>query len=306
MVVPHLASPVLRRLLEAAGYRIEDRPGVLCASRALDRRALVIVDAPRSPVELESAFPSDAVHRILVYPLDPGDVARGLASERGMEVLDATTLGPALGEILLPGPDAPGIDRGEVDTGEMFAPTTVFPGGERTVHPRLTRADAEAMAGVERSRVTLRLIPFFLAPYRVRPVSAHGGPGASSDHLVAVNALSGRVEVWEPGERDLTDHIDEPHQKLEPQKSAAECRALAEESLRKRHTVSVDHTEQHGGALVIERRKVPPSSGDLKVGPSVLVHVPYWYVESAGGRIVLDAVSGSRALWEEKEDAPLR
>jgi hypothetical protein len=30
------------------------------------------------------------------------------------------------------------------------------------------------------------------------------------------------------------------------------------------------------------------------MGPSVLVHVPYWYIEGADGRIVLDAVTGRR------------
>ncbi|MCI4329032.1 MAG: hypothetical protein L3J86_05555, partial [Thermoplasmata archaeon] len=63
---------------------------------------------------------------------------------------------------------------------------------------------------------------------------------------------------------------------------------------------SVDHTEQHGGAIVIERRKVPPAVDDLRLGQSVLVHVPYWYAEGPDGRLVLDAVTGTRTV----PDAP--
>lgn len=296
---------VLIRLLEAAGYRVEDRPAGLRAVRTKDHRALLLVSAGRSPADLEGEFPADSVHRTIVYPENPGDAARTLASERGYEVVDPSTLGPALGEILLPGPEGPG-GGDAAESAEVLAPATVVPGGDPAVHPRLTREDAEGLAGVDGSRVTLRFVPYFVAPYRVRMTAPHGVRGPIVDHLVAVNALSGRVEVWEPGDRELVDRIDEPHQRLDPQRAPAECRALAEEELVRRHTVSVDHTEQHGGALVIERRKVPPASGDLKIGPSALVHVPYWYIESPQGRIVLDAVTGSRSLPDEREPVPLR
>ena len=304
---PPSPPPILLRLLEAAGYRVEERPGLVRAVRAKDLRAVLLVESSRSPAELEAEFPSAMVHRTIVYPESPGDVARTLASERGIEIVDPSTIGPALGELLLPGPD-PAANRAEVapESGEVVPPATVIPGGDPVVHPRLTREDAVALAGVDDSRVTLRLIPFVVAPYRVRTASPHGARGPVTDHLVAVNALSGRVEVWEPGDRELIERVDEPHQRLDPRKGAGECRALAEEELVRRHTVSVDHTEQHGGALVIERRKVPPGAGDLKIGPSALVHVPFWYIESPQGRIVLDAVNGSRSLPDEREPLALR
>jgi hypothetical protein len=304
----NLASTVsvLRRLLEAAGYRLDDQPDVLSAVRARDHRAVLIVSTHRSPVELDSLFPGDAAHRTIVYPEEPGSVARGLASERGIELLDPSTLGSALGELLLPGPEMRVADEAESPSLPLVPPPLLFPEGERTVRPRLSRNDAEALAGVEGFRSTLRLIPFYVAAYRVRVPTAHGGHRPASDHLVAVNGLSGRTEFWEPGERELIADLDEPHQRLEPQLTEDHVRAIAVDSVRRRHVVSVDHTEQHGGALVIERRRVPPGPDDLALAPSVLVHVPFWYIEGADGRVVLDAVTGARSVPSAPETDALR
>ncbi|HTT34294.1 MAG TPA: hypothetical protein VMH78_00250 [Thermoplasmata archaeon] len=293
---------VLRRLLEAAGYRLEDRTGALRAVRARDHRAVLLLDAVRSPLEVDADFPPDAVHRTIVYPEEPGAVARGIASERGIEIVDPATLGSALGELLLPGPEGPAPDDGESSpTGPLHPPAMLFPEGERTVRPRLERADAEAMAGVEGLRSTLRLVPFFVLPYRVRVATPHGGRTPPADHLVAVHALNGRAEFWEPGERELVGDLDEPHQRLAPEISESHARTIAEDAVRRRHTVSVDHTEQHGGAVVIERRRIPPSLDDLALAPAVLVHVPFWYIEGTDGRVVLDAVTGARGVPPEAE-----
>ncbi len=294
-------TPTLRRLLEAAGYRLEDRSNGLRAVRARDHRAVFLVSGLRSPVEVEGEFPGDVVHRTLVYAEEPGEVARKIAAERGIEVLDPTTLGPALGEILLPGPTGPIGEEEPSARAALEPPATVFPEGERIIVPRLGQAEAEALAGVEGCRYSLRLVPFFVTPYRVRVASAHGGTGATSDHLIAVNALTGHAEVWEAGEREVTGGLEVSSQRLEPELSEEQSRAIAEEAVLKRHTVSVDHSEQHGGALVIERRRVPPGPGDLRLGPTVLLHVPYWYVEGPEGRVVLDAVTGARALPDERE-----
>jgi hypothetical protein len=294
-------SSILRRLLEVAGYRIDDRPAGLRAIRARDHRAVFLVSGPRSPVEIESEFPSDAVHRTLVYAEDPGEAARSIASERGIEVVGPSALGSALGEILLPPPSSGPPDAENGSLAPLDPPATVFPEGERIIRPRLGQAEAEALAGVEGYRYSLRLVPFYVTPYRVRVPSAHGGPGPTSDHLIAVNGLSGHAEVWEAGEREVTGATDVASQRLEPELSEEQSRSIAEEAVRKRHAVSVDHTEQHGGALVIERRRVPPGPDDLKLGPTVLLHVPYWYVESPDGRVVLDAVTGARALPDERE-----
>lgn len=306
MGTPAAMGSVLRRLLEAAGYRLDDRPDVLCAVRARDHRAVLIVGTHRSPVELDGLFPTDAAHRTIVYPDEPGSVARGLASERGIELLDPSTLGSALGELLLPGPEMRVAEEAESPALPLVPPPLVFPEGERTVRPRLPRTDAEALAGVEGFRSTLRLIPFFVAAYRVRVPTAHGGHRPASDHLVAVNALSGRAEFWEPGERELIADLDEPNQRIEPQLGEEQARTIAVDAVRRRHVVSVDHTEQHGGALVIERRRVPPSPDDLALAPSVLVHVPYWYIEGADGRVVLDAVTGARTVPSDPDTDPVR
>ncbi|MCI4337249.1 MAG: hypothetical protein L3K17_08700 [Thermoplasmata archaeon] len=298
---------VLRRLLEAAGYRLEDGPAHLSAVRSRDHRAVLIVNAPRSPVELDALFPSDAAHRTIVYPEEPGSVARALASERGIELLEPSTLGSALGELLLPGPDSAAPEEGEAASAlPLVPPPLLFPEGERTVRPRLGRVDAEALAGVEGFRYTLRLIPFYVSAYRVRVPTPHGGHRPATDHLVAVNALSGRAEFWEPGERELTSDLEEPHQRLEPQLTEEHIRAVAVDSVRRRHVVSIDHTEQHGGALVIERRRVPPGADDLALAPAVLVHVPYWYIEGADGRVVLDAVTGARTVPSDPEPETVR
>lgn len=299
---PDAGTPLLRRLLAAAGYRLTDGPTGLFAARRTDRRYVLLVAGERSPTELEADFPPDAVHKILVYSDDPGPVARGAAAERGMEIIDPATIGPGLGEMLLlppalevPDDETPGA------AAPLVAPDVTFPETERTVKPRLSRQDAEALAGVEGFRYTLRLVPYYLAPYRVRTVTPHGGAAPPTEHWVAVNALGGRVEVWEAGEREFITDVEEPHQRLEPMLQEPDCRGRAERALRRRHTGSVDHTEQHDGAIVIERRRVAPGPDDLKIGAAIVVHAPFWYVEGPQGRVVLDAVTGEKMPTAERE-----
>lgn len=288
----------LRRLFEAAGYRIEDRPQGWVSVRSRDRRAFVAAASLNSPAEFEAWYPSDCIHRVLYYPEEPGEVARRLAASRGIEVLDPSTLGPALGELLLdpvpPTPEGPHAP----DAGGLVAPTLLVPEGANTVRPRIGREEAEALAGGGEMRYTLRLVPHFLAPYRVRAPSPHGGAGAISDHAVAVNALGRRAEIWELQDRELTADLSDPRLRLLPEITESQAVAIAVQAIRRHHTVNVDHTEQHGEAIVIETRRLPPAIGDIQIGPRVLVYVPYWYIEGNDGRVVLDAVTGRRSTDE--------
>lgn len=296
-------SSSLGKLLEAAGYRLEGRGEAVVAVRSRDRRAVVIAASARPPADVEGLFPPDAVHRTIVYDDDPGPVARSAAADRGLEVVDPSTLGSALGELLLPSPvDAAPGDDPSADGYPLEPPFAITPESERTVRPRIARAEAEALAGVDRPRYTLRLVPFYVAAYRVRPASADGGTGSVVRQLIAVNAVSCRAEVWQDADRELVEEIAEPHQRLDPQLTASAARAVALDEIRRVHTVHVDHTEQHGGALVIETRRIPPTREDVRVGPFVLLYVPHWYAEGADGRVVLDAVTGRRAL--ETEPGP--
>ncbi|MGD0718043.1 MAG: hypothetical protein ABSA15_00460 [Thermoplasmata archaeon] len=292
-------APELRRLFEAAGYRIEERSQGWVASRARDRRAVVAAAALHSPTDFEPWFPTDSVHRVLYYPEDPGEVARRLAADRGIEVLDPTTLGPALGELLL-GPVLPAHEARDPSNGlPLVPPALLIPEGASTVRPRIGREEIEALAGGVGVRYTLRLVPHYLAPYRVRTPSPHGGTGAVSDHLVAVNALARRAEIWEPQDYELVGDLPGPYQRLQPEIGDGQAVAIAIQAIRRHHTVNVDHTEQHGEAIVIETRRLPPALDDIQLGPRVLVYVPYWYVEGDDGRIVLDAVTGRRTTEEE-------
>ena len=294
------SGSILGKLLEAAGYRVETRADLLLAVRGRDRRAVVVLGAARSPVDVEPVFPADSVRRTIVYDDDPGEVARALASERGIEILDPSTLGPGLGEILLQPPVGAELSPVDADRGgPLEPPFAIPPQSERTVRPRIDRSEAESLAGVDRPRYTLRLVPFFVAAYRVRPAAPDGGHGAVVRHLVAVNAVTRRTEIWDEDDRELVGEIDEPHQRLSPQLEESQVVPLALEAIRRHHTVHVDHTEQHEGALVIETRRVPPATDDIRLGPFVLLYVPHWYVEGSQGRVVLDAVTGHRTLAPE-------
>ncbi len=290
-------EPQLRRLLAAARYQVDAASVGLLAYRSADRRAVVIVAGGASPLEVEKELPPGSVRRTLIYPEEPGPSARGAAAEHGLEILVPETLGPALGEILLLPESGMGpAERAgtEPPAGPIEIPVTAFPPGERIVRPRLGRAEAELISGVDGFRYTLRLVPYFVAPYRVREPAARGRPGAVREYLAAVHGLNGRLEVWEPRDRELVAEIPEPHERLEPTLPDGRAREIAELRLRERHTVNVDHTEQHGGALVIERRRIPPAPDDLKIGAFAVLEVPFWYVEGADGRVVIDAVSGAR------------
>ncbi|MGP8078496.1 MAG: hypothetical protein ACLQD8_02905 [Thermoplasmata archaeon] len=287
------SSSALGRLLSAAGYRIETRDEATVAVRLRDHRAVVIATSARSPAELETLFPSDSVHRTVVYDDDPGPTARAAAADRGIEVIDPSTLGPALGEILLP--PSPGSGP-NADPFELEGPFPLAAGQSRTIRPRIGRAEAEAIAGVDGTRYTLRLVPYYVAPYRVRSPSPHGEAGPVLRRLVAVNATTRRAEVWEEGDREIVPEITEPHQRLQPQLSESVARPIAIDAIRRHHAVRVDHTEQHGGALVIETRRVSPTPDDVRVGPFALLYVPHWYAEGMEGRVVLDAVTGHRIV----------
>jgi hypothetical protein len=286
-------STQLRHLFEAAGYRVTERSGGWAAVRSRDRRSVVFSDAVRTPTDLESAFAPDAIHRVLVYPEDPGTVARSLASERGIEIFDTVTIGSALGELLLlPASPSPGAGSAGGAFASLETPPSIFPEGERIVRGRLSRPEAERIAAAPELRATLRLVPFFVAPYRVRTPSPHGGRGASTEHIVAVNGLLRGAEEWDVAQYELTDSPPESHPRLEPTISADEALSVALDWIRANHTVRVEHTEQHGGTVVVETRRVPPSLEDVRIAPLTLVYVPFWYFEGEEGRIVIDAVTG--------------
>lgn len=287
-------APVLLRLLTAAGYRIQVRGDVSLAVRLRDRRSVVLAVATRSPAELEGLFPTDSVHRTILYDDDPGPVARTLAADRGIEILDPSTLGPALGELLLPSPEPVSDDSPDGPT--LETPFSVLPEGNRIVRPRIGRAEAELLVGADGPHFTLRLVPFYVAPYRVRPASPYGEAGKILDRTVAVHGVSGHAEIWEDGDRELVSDLDLPHQFVPPEVTVSQAAGLALEAIRRHHTIHVDHTEQHGGALVIETRRVPPAADDVRVGPLQLIYLPHWYAEGSQGRVVLDAVTGRRNL----------
>jgi hypothetical protein len=287
-------SSILGRLLSAAGYRLGVRNGMTVAIRSGDHRAVVIAPFSRSPTDVERLFPGDAVHRTVVYDNEPGPAARASAAQLGIEIVDPSTLGPALGELLLPSAlDVSAPSSPEADLADLDDPFPVFR-GERIVRPRIGRTEAVSLVGIDGPRYTLRLVPHYVAAYRVRSATADGGVGPVHHRLVAVNATTRRAEIWEEGVRELVHEIDEPHQRLAPQLSESLAQPIAVDLVRREHTVRVDHTEQLGGALVIESRRVPPAIDDVRLSPFVLLYVPFWYAEGSGGRVVLDAVTGDR------------
>ncbi|MCI4323562.1 MAG: hypothetical protein L3K03_06035 [Thermoplasmata archaeon] len=288
--MPGSAEPLLPRLLRAAEYEVQMVEGSIHAYRPRDRRAVQIVRLSRLDTDIDRGFPPEALHRALILDEEPGPALRDHAANKGIELVGPSALGPALGEILLvadiPEPDPRGLP--------LEPPALPFPAGERLVRPRIDRADAERIAGVDGFRCTLRLVPFYVAQYRARVPAPEGLGGQIIEQLVAVHALTGHADFWVSGQRDLVAELDVPHQRLEPTLDERRARHAAEVALRLRHTAQVDHTEQHDGALVIERRRVAPGPDDLVVGPFTVIHVPYWYVEGADGRVVVDAVTGAR------------
>jgi len=298
------SNSVLGKLLETAGYHLDVRSDALIAVRPRDRRAVVVLTAARSPADVESLFPAESVHRTIVYDDEPGGTAREVAAERGIDILDPSTIGPGLGELLLLPPAEAELSPVDADpAGPLEPPFAIAPDAERTVRPRIGRSEAETLAGVDGPRYTLRLVPFYVAAYRVRPASPDGGHGSVVRNLVAVNAVTRRSEIWGDEERELIGDLEEPHQRLAPQLGESQVVPLALDAIRRHHTVHIDHTEQHQGALVIETRRVPPASDDIRLGPFVLLYVPHWYAEGSQGRVVLDAVTGRRAAAPEPDIA---
>lgn len=287
-------SHLLKGLFAAAGYHVTDSAGGWTAVRPRDRRCVIFTEEVRSPSAFDGAFPHDAIHRVLLYPSDPGPVARSLAAERGIEVFDPAAIGSALGELLLlPANWSPGSP--EESRTPLQTPPAVFPQGRRIIRERLSREQAMQLAESPDLRATLRLVPFFVAPYRVRSPTPHGGPGASTEHTVAVNALSRSAESWDPTQYELADSSSDSSPRLQPTLSIDQAQGIALDWIRATHAVRVEHTEQHLGTVVVETRRVPPSPEDVRLAPLTLVYVPFWYFEGESGRVVIDAVTGKVA-----------
>jgi hypothetical protein len=156
--MPDSREPLLPRLLRAAEYEVQMVEGSIHAYRPRDRRAVQIVRLSRLDTDLDRGFPAEALHRSLILDEEPGPALRDHAANKGIELVGPSALGPALGELLLvadiPEPDPRGLP--------LEPPSLPFPAGERLVRPRIDRADAERIAGVEGFRCTLRLVPFYV------------------------------------------------------------------------------------------------------------------------------------------------
>ena len=290
----------LCRLLEAADYQVSELPEGWVAIRPSKHRAIVLLRELRSPRDVEPAFPSDALHRAIVYPDEPGDVARSLAADRGIEVFTPATIAFALGEILLGGREEGSSGPSGDDSLEL--PPAAVPPEDQAVRPRLAREEAERIVAEPGLRPVLRWVPYFVASYRVRAPSPHGGERRTSEHLVAVNALRRRAESWAASDYELVHRSE--GSVPEPEIGSDEARAIATEWICRHHTVRVDHTEQHGGTVVVETRRVPPQPEDVRVGPLGCVYVPFWYFEGPAGRVVLNAVTGQRYPDDEEREPP--
>ncbi len=293
----------LRRLFEAAEYTVQGRPEGLVATRGRDHRVVVILASVRTPHDVEDAFPPDAIHRAIVYPSEPGSVARSLAAERSIEVLDPTSFAAALDELLLGGIEGAGPGAAESEP-PLEPPTVVVPQGDRYVQPRIDREEAERIVRDPTLRTSLRYVPYFVAPYRVRTPAPHDGSRRTSEHLVAVHALRRRAEAWEANSFALGEPPDVPLARLDPAIDAAEALAIAIEWIRAHHTIRVDHTEQHGGTVVVETRRISPGPDDLRVGPAALIFLPVWYCEGPRGRVLLNAVTGEPERFGPDVDGP--
>ncbi len=279
----------LPRLLEAAGYAVELRPFGCVAVRLADHRGVVVATTDRPVDELAAHLPRELVHRVVVYSDEPSERTRERGASIGVEVLGPSTVGPALGELLL-APSPAGPPAPDLEPEPLFAAPD-----ERTILPRIDAADVAALVAIDAERYRLRFLPHYLFAYKVRSPLAHGEPGPVEARFIAVNAVWRAAEFWEPGERTLVADDAVAGERLAPRFGEAEARAIAWEEVRRRHSVSVDHTEQHAGAIVIETRRITPDATALRVGPATLVYAPFWYAESRHGRIVLDAVTGRRS-----------
>jgi hypothetical protein len=231
---------------------------------------------------------------------DPGETARAEAARRGWDLIVADALADRIGRWLLPAAAGPGDRETAPDEPREMSLPARTPWAGRIVRPRLGRTDAERLAEVDGSRITLRLVPFFVAAYRFRPGAAVDGASAEFERLVAVHSLTGRVEVWDEEDREFVSELEEAYQTIEPSWDESRLRSAAERALRERHTRVFDHTERRGGAIVVERRRWVPGPDALGLGRGAYVRVPYWYIESPEGRVVLDAVTGRTASGEER------
>lgn len=310
-------SAFVQRLLASAGFSVERHQGLWRAVRESDGRAVLLLAGAELPAGFSQIFPGQCRSRWVLFGSTPSAEERDRLHMDGVSFIEPDTLSERIGEVLLPSSGAEreepvpralpparlpsirehdGRERLMTDPGPFpeepsSLPAELWP-GERIVRPRLSEDDALRLAWsrLVPFRVTLVLIPYYLFEYTLRQEERRSN---EAPRLLAVQGIDGTTESWAMGDRELVGMLPTPHRRREPVLSSDEARDFALRAALEANISHVDHTEQRGGALIIERRRVAPQEDDVRLGPAVMLHVPFWVVDGADGRLVFDAVTGA-------------
>ncbi len=291
-------TPVLH-LEEADGTHAEATPAPADATEAPDVIPLSEAQPVPAPVPQPAAHAADgtdAAEEAIAPAADPAEFAPV-----------TELLPPAFRDGVLPAPaPAPLLPMG-FTADEVFEPAGErlrAPEGSRgLLPPRVTLDEAKALVGdrlfnIEEAELILQ--PVHLFDYVVDLLKPGKLTCAPVMGRLQVNGTDRRVAATDPHRSDAalahrvlaSDDLTLMDKVLRVSPERAEQLATAWALEQHAKTVNVTTDRADDSFLVVERRNVAPTSGQVHLTPLGLWHRPFWRLWGSNGHVDLDAVEG--------------
>ncbi len=166
-------------------------------------------------------------------------------------------------------------------------------GQERIIKPIISREEAEAIARsmVHGIRSELLLVPYFLFEYSLELVVEGTMQTRGVKGVLAVNALTGRHELWKRG-YETTTRLDVEHRKLEPVNSLHDVKEKIDGILENTYTREEEVKIEGENVTIIEKKKTRPKKGSIRAQFMGLYYLPVWEIMGKEGKILINAASG--------------
>jgi hypothetical protein len=164
--------------------------------------------------------------------------------------------------------------------------------GERIIRPVIGIDDIKEISRqtVGGFRHRLELVPHFVFEYRCK-LEVNGEEMVSKSGMLAVNALTRKVEVWKE-EFDTVYAIELNHRRLEPMIDIDEAREAVQEEVISLHTYEKELIKDDGKVTVMEKKVLSPNPEDVVLAGNGLFYLPVWCIEGVHGVMIINAGTG--------------
>jgi len=278
---------ILRRILKARGYELEDTGNWLVAKK--DGMRINIGFLSRDMLdkkELESLK-----GKKIVVPLDD----YSFDDVKDIVVLNKKELGDEFAQILLGEMDFSSANiyklLADDKTWDDITVQRMGDYGESIIKPVMTFKDVMELSKktVEGFRYILELVPHYL--FRFSCELNLEDEQIKKSGLISVNALTKKCEIWNR-DFETISMLEHAHKKLEPKLGEKEALALAKRCALEKSTTVVERVKEKEHTVVMEDKRIGPKDDELTVEGEGLLYLPIWCVEGTNGVMIVDAAAG--------------